>query len=73
MAIGDKMPQGMAFLRTPLVWVLLSLFLGVGLRSYHYSRDPAVWHDEAALILNVVNKRPMELFGPLSQPSALRW
>ena len=32
------------------------LVLGLVLRLYHYLREPAVWHDEAALILNVIGK-----------------
>jgi hypothetical protein len=39
--------------------------LGFGLRAYHYARNPSVWHDEAALILNVIGKNFAELLGPL--------
>jgi hypothetical protein len=39
--------------------------LGLGLRAYHYGRNPSVWHDEAALILNVLGKSFMGLLGPL--------
>ena len=35
------------------------------LRFYHYLRNPAVWHDEAASILNVLRKSFGELLGPL--------
>ena len=37
----------------------------MGLRSYHYLRGPAVWHDEAALIVNVLEKDYAGLLGPL--------
>jgi hypothetical protein len=39
--------------------------LGLGLRAYHYGRNPSVWHDEAALILNVISKSFAGLLGPL--------
>jgi len=38
---------------------------GLLLRCYHYFRDPAVWHDEAALIINVLGKSFAEMLGPL--------
>src|SRR6478609_6762568 len=38
---------------------------GVGLRAFHFVRDPSMWHDEAALVLNVLQKRFGELLGPL--------
>jgi hypothetical protein len=45
-------------------WLILALF-GLLLRGYHYLRNPSVWHDEAALILNVLGKNFAELLGPL--------
>ena len=30
--------------------------LGCALRLFHYLRDPSVWHDEAALIVNVLER-----------------
>jgi hypothetical protein len=39
--------------------------LGLGLRLYHFLRDPSMWHDEAALVLNVLGKSFGELLGPL--------
>lgn len=39
--------------------------LGLALRAYHFARNPSVWHDEAALILNVISKPFGELLGPL--------
>lgn len=46
---------------------LVSIFLALGLalRLFHYLRDPSVWHDEAALVLNVLNKGFVDLLGPL--------
>jgi hypothetical protein len=41
------------------------LVFGLGLRFYHYVRDPSMWHDEAALVLNVLGKSYGDLFGPL--------
>jgi hypothetical protein len=42
------------------------LALGLGLRLYHYLRDPSMWHDEAALVLNVLDKGYRDLLGSLS-------
>ncbi|HEV3142510.1 MAG TPA: glycosyltransferase family 39 protein [Gemmataceae bacterium] len=39
--------------------------LGCGLRLFHYLRNPSVWHDEAALIVNVLQKSFFDLLGPL--------
>jgi hypothetical protein len=39
--------------------------IGLGLRSFHYLRDPSVWHDEAVLMVNILSKSFGELFGPL--------
>src|SRR5262245_16943492 len=48
------------------VWLLPALVLsGLALRSYHYLRVPAVWHDEAALVVNVLDKDFDALLGPL--------
>lgn len=49
---------------TGTVLVLLVLW-GLGLRLYHYLRDPSMWHDEAALVLNVLDKDWRALLGPL--------
>src|SRR5260370_41385151 len=47
-------------------WVIpVLVFLGLGLRTYHYLRLPSVWHDEAALLMNVLDKDFGELLGPL--------
>jgi hypothetical protein len=45
--------------------VLALLALGVALRGFHYLRDRAVWHDEAAVVVNVLALGPGELLGPL--------
>ncbi|MBI1918954.1 MAG: hypothetical protein HYS12_30050 [Planctomycetes bacterium] len=48
------------------VWLLPALVLsGLALRSFHYLRVPAVWHDEAALVVNVLDKDFAGLLGPL--------
>jgi hypothetical protein len=47
-------------------WCVTALvLLGLGLRAYHYRRVPAVWIDEAALIVNVLDKDYASLLGPL--------
>jgi hypothetical protein len=43
----------------------LLVALGLALRLYHYFRNPSVWHDEAALIVNVLERNFLELLGPL--------
>ncbi len=53
------------WLTRPQPWLVFALLLGLGLRAYHYLSDPAVWHDEAALLLNVFDKGFGELLGPL--------
>ncbi len=46
-------------------WTYVLLTLGLCLRLYHYLRSPSLWHDEAALVLNVLDKSFWELLGPL--------
>jgi hypothetical protein len=46
-------------------WTACLVVLGLGLRCYHYLRDPSMWHDEAALTLNVLHKGFADLLGPL--------
>jgi hypothetical protein len=41
------------------------LVLGLALRCFHYFRNRSVWHDEAALIINVLEKSFGQLLGPL--------
>jgi hypothetical protein len=49
----------------PFPWFAVLLALGLGLRFYHYIHNHVVWHDEAALINNVLAKSVQEYFGPL--------
>lgn len=51
--------------KKPEVWTISFVVLGLALRLGHYLRNPSVWHDEAALILNVIGKSFPELLGPL--------
>lgn len=44
----------------------LFVVLGLVLRMIHYFRDPSVWHDEAALIVNVLHKSFQEQLGHLT-------
>jgi hypothetical protein len=46
-----------------LTWLLVAL--GLALRTFNYLRNPSVWHDEAALVLNVLGKGFADLLGPL--------
>jgi hypothetical protein len=46
-------------------WLAGVVLLGLGLRAYHYLRVPAVWIDEAAVIMNVLDKDYASLLGPL--------
>jgi hypothetical protein len=41
------------------------LLLGLVLRAYHYLRQPPMWHDEASVVVNVLDKNYLELLGPL--------
>ena len=49
----------------PLPWFACLVALGLGLRTYHYLVNHVVWHDEAALINNVLGKTFAEYLGPL--------
>ncbi len=55
-------------------WIVLA---GLFLRLYHYGRNPVVWSDEAALLINVLGKPFLEQLGPLSHqqpaPPLLLW
>ncbi|MCS6852652.1 MAG: glycosyltransferase family 39 protein [Gemmataceae bacterium] len=46
------------------LWV--ALLVGLALRTWHFARNPAVWHDEAALLINVIHKDFHALLGPLT-------
>jgi peptidoglycan/LPS O-acetylase OafA/YrhL len=40
--------------------------IGIGLRLLHYLRNPDVWHDEAAVLVNVIERDYTSLLGPLT-------
>ncbi|HVX11462.1 MAG TPA: glycosyltransferase 87 family protein [Pirellulales bacterium] len=48
-----------------LRWTTAFVVIGLILRIYHYLRNPSLWHDEAALVVNVLEKGFVELLGPL--------
>ncbi len=48
-----------------LSWTGFWLAVGVGLRLFHYLRNPSLWHDEAAVVVNVLQKGYADFFGPL--------
>ncbi|HEX3152133.1 MAG TPA: hypothetical protein VHR66_28935 [Gemmataceae bacterium] len=54
-----------AGLRSPTWWCWSFVFLGIVLRVAHVARQPALWHDEAALVLNVIYLPVDECFGKL--------
>jgi MYXO-CTERM domain-containing protein len=43
----------------------LLVVLGLALRLFHFLRNPSVWHDEAAVLVNVLERNFLELLGPL--------
>jgi hypothetical protein len=47
---------------TPRWLIPLLVVVGLGLRSYHYGRDRAVWQDEAGLLLTVTARDYADLF-----------
>jgi hypothetical protein len=51
-----------------LIWAAAGL--GLLLRGYHYARGPAVWHDEAALLVNVIHLPVADSLGPLLHDEA---
>src|SRR5262249_52033151 len=46
-------------------WIGTLVTLGLAVRAFHYLRNPSMWHDEAALVVNVLGKGFRELLGPL--------
>lgn len=50
-------------------WTWSLVALGLALRSVHFFRGPSVWHDEAALLLNV-DLTFAEMLGPLRHHEA---
>ncbi len=55
----------LAWLRRNWGWTESFVLFGLVLRLIHYGRNPSMWHDEAALVLNVLDKNFLELLGPL--------
>ena len=51
-------------LTVQLTWLFASL--GIVFRVAQYAADRSLWHDEAALALNLIEKPWSGLFGPLS-------
>ena len=55
---------------TGISWLALWVVVGLGLRLIHYVRSPSIWHDEAALIINVIDLDFARLLGPLLHSEA---
>ncbi len=55
-----------AWLRTARGLSIVLLAVGLALRAFVYLRNPSVWQDEAALLVNVIGKGFAELLGPLT-------
>jgi hypothetical protein len=51
--------------RSPDVWRWAAVAVGIVIRLVHVLRDPPLWHDEAALVLNSVYLDLSECFGKL--------
>jgi hypothetical protein len=51
--------------RSPEVWRWAAVAVGIVIRLVHVLRDPPLWHDEAALVLNAVYLDLSECFGTL--------
>ena len=45
--------------------MVLLVGLGIALRLYHLLRMPSVWHDEAALLINVLRLDFQQMLGKL--------
>ena len=60
-----EMPSRFATLGRPSFWIGVGLAPGLFLRFYHAGRNPLIWHDEAALVINLLLKYYSELLGPL--------
>jgi hypothetical protein len=52
------------------VWVSAAVTAGIALRIAHYVRTPDVWHDEAAMIVNIVERTYLQLLQPLTYHEA---
>jgi peptidoglycan/LPS O-acetylase OafA/YrhL len=62
---ADRARSALAGVR-PAVWTTAAITFGVALRVVHYLRNPDVWHDEAALLVNVVERGYGRLLDPLT-------
>jgi hypothetical protein len=63
---GVPAPLGKGGIPDPFLRLLRAILVfGLALRLYHYLRNPSMWHDEAALVLNVLRKSFGDLLGPL--------
>jgi peptidoglycan/LPS O-acetylase OafA/YrhL len=47
-------------------WALAVVTMGVAVRLLQYGRNPDVWHDEAALLVNVIERGYRQLLAPLT-------
>lgn len=54
-----------SLVKSPIFWLVGVVLLGLGLRTFHYLHNPPIWHDEAAQVMNVLNKSYGEQLGPL--------
>ncbi|OWK36484.1 glycosyltransferase family 39 protein [Fimbriiglobus ruber] len=54
----------------PVYWIYAFVAVGLALRAFHYLRCPSLWHDEAALIINVLGLSFREMLGPLLRDEA---
>src|SRR5437763_3861200 len=52
-------------IRSPAFWRWAAVAAGILIRLVHVLRDPPLWHDEAALVLNAVHLDLSECFGKL--------
>lgn len=57
-------------MQRPVVWLWWAVAVGLALRAFHYLRCPSVWHDEAALIVNVLGLSFRDMLGPLLHAEA---
>ncbi len=62
--------EGDSATRRAVPWVACLVAFGLGLRAFHYLREPSVWYDEAFLLVNVLRKTFLEQLGPLLHDEA---
>lgn len=51
--------------KTTQIGIAVWLIIGIGLRFWYWTTNRSVWHDEAALIINVFDLSYREMFGTL--------